>query len=82
AELEKYLFATTNPTLLLQLGLESEVRQVVGENKLEQILSTNRAVITQQVRIEMEALLEKYNSGIYVCEVIMQPAQAPDAVKS
>lgn len=82
ADLEKYLFANTNPTLLLQQALESAVRQVVGENKLEQILTTNRAVITQQVRKEMEALLEKYNSGIYVSEVIMQPAQAPDAVKS
>ncbi|MDE4978131.1 FtsH protease activity modulator HflK, partial [Francisella tularensis subsp. holarctica] len=50
-------------------------------NKLEQILTTYRAVITQQVRKEMEALLEKYTSGIYVSEVIMQPAQAPDAVK-
>ncbi|MFV9972511.1 MAG: FtsH protease activity modulator HflK [Francisella endosymbiont of Hyalomma asiaticum] len=82
ADLEKYLFANTNHTQLLQQALESAVRQVVGENKLEQILTTNRAVITQQVRKEMEALLKNYNSGIYINEVIMQPAQAPDAVKS
>ncbi|MFV9958927.1 MAG: FtsH protease activity modulator HflK [Francisella endosymbiont of Hyalomma scupense] len=82
ADLEKYLFANTNPTQLLQQALESAVRQVVGENKLEQILTTNRAIITQQVKKEIEALLKNYNSGIYINEVIMQPAQAPDTVKS
>ena len=80
--LQDYLFANADPTKLLQQALESAVRQVVGENKLEQILTTNRAVITQQVRKEMEALLKNYKTGIYVSEVIMQPAQAPDAVKS
>lgn len=81
-DLQKYLFSNTNPIQLLQQALESAVRQVVGENKLEQILTTNRAVITQQVRKEMEGLLKTYKTGIYVSEVIMQPAQAPDAVKS
>lgn len=82
ADLEAYLFANTDPTNLLQQALESSVRQVVGENKLEHILTTNRAAITQQVRKEMEGLLKTYKTGIYVSEVIMQPAQAPDAVKS
>jgi membrane protease subunit HflK len=82
SNLEDYLFANTDPTNVLQQALESSVRQVVGENKLEQILTTNRAVITVQVRKEMEDLLKLYKSGIYVSEVIMQPAQAPDAVKS
>ena len=82
SNLEDYLFANADPTNLLQQALESAVRQVVGENKLEQILTTNRAVITQQVKEEMEGLLKTYKTGIYVSEVIMQPAQAPDAVKS
>ena len=80
--LKDYLFANANPTKLLQQALESSVRQVVGGNKLEQILTTNRVVITEEVRKEMEGLLKKYKTGIYVSEVIMQPAQAPDAVKS
>jgi membrane protease subunit HflK len=82
SNLEDYLFANTDPTILLQQALESAVRQVVGENKLEQILTTNRAVITQDVKEDMEGLLKTYKTGIYVSEVIMQPAQAPDAVKS
>jgi len=79
--LEDFLFATDAPLKILEQSLESAIRQVVGESKLEQILTTNRSVITQQVRKELEELLNKYKTGIYISEVIMQPAQAPDAVK-
>lgn len=81
-DLEKYLFSNTEPTVLLQQALESAVRQVVGENKLQQILTTNRTVITESVRKEIEHLLKNYKVGIYISEVIMQPAKAPDAVKN
>ncbi len=80
--LENYLFATTSPELILRQSLESAVRQVVGENKLEKILTTSRTQITQEVQVELERLLKKYNSGILVNEVIMQPAKAPEEVKS
>ena len=82
SNLEDYLFANTNPQVLLQQSLESAVRQVIGESNLSDILTTQRAGITVKVRTEMEALLVTYKSGISVSEVIMQPAQAPDAVKS
>ena len=81
-DLEKYLFATTNPEQVLRQALESSVRQVVGENKLEKILTTSRTQITQEVQFELEKLLKKYQTGILVSEVIMQPAQAPAEVKS
>ena len=80
--LKDYLFATTSPKLILQQSLESAVRQVVGENKLEKILTTSRTQITQEVQIELERLLKKYRTGILVNEVIMQPAKAPEEVKS
>ncbi|WP_116963692.1 FtsH protease activity modulator HflK [Fastidiosibacter lacustris] len=82
ANLEKYLFATNNPELILRQSLESAVRQVVGENKLEKILTTSRTQITLEVQKELEKLLQKYQTGILVSEVIMQPAQAPSEVKS
>ncbi|QIV94703.1 FtsH protease activity modulator HflK [Allofrancisella frigidaquae] len=81
SNLEDYLFANTDPLQLLQQSLESAVRQVVGQSNLSDILTTKRAAIAIQVKDEMEALLRQYKSGIYVSDVIMQPAQAPDAVK-
>lgn len=82
SDLECYLFATTNPELILKQSLESAVRQVVGGNKLEKILTVSRAQITLQVQSELEKLLKQYNTGILVNEVIMQPAKAPTEVKS
>ena len=81
-DLARYLFATTNPELILKQSIESAVRQVVGGNKLEKILTVSRAQITLQVQAELEKLLKQYNTGILVNEVIMQPAQAPAEVKS
>ena len=81
-DLQKYLFETNNPELILRQSLESAVRQVVGGNKLEKILTTSRTQITLEVQRELEKLLTKYETGILVNEVIMQPAQAPTAVKS
>ena len=81
-DLANYLFATTNPELILKQSLESAVRQVVGGNKLEKILTVSRAKITMQVQTELEKLLKQYNAGILVNEVIMQPARAPTEVKS
>ncbi|MFZ9036147.1 MAG: FtsH protease activity modulator HflK [Francisellaceae bacterium] len=81
-DLKNYLFATNDPELILQQALESSVRQVVGENKLEKILTVSRAQITQEVEKELKKLLDKYKTGIAISEVIMQPAQAPAEVKS
>lgn len=80
--LEDYLFATNNPERILRQSLESAVRQVIGENKLEKILATSRTKITLEVQKELEKLLCKYKTGILINEVIMQPAQAPTEVKS
>lgn len=79
--LENYLFGTTDPVLVLQQALEASVRQVVGGNRLEDILTTNRTVITQEVKDSIEQLVKQYNAGIFISEVIMQPAQAPDEVR-
>jgi membrane protease subunit HflK len=79
---ENYLFNVVDPVNTLTQSLDSAVRQSIGQNQLDRILTTGRAQITEEVRQELETLLKSYNSGIAINEVVMQPAQAPDAVKS
>jgi len=81
-DLEDFFFKTNDPSKILQQSLESAVRQVVGENKLEKIMTTSRTQITQNVHSELERLLNKYETGILISEVIMQPAKAPEEVKN
>ena len=79
---ERYLFNVVNPVNTLSQALDSSVRQSIGQNQLDKILTTGRAQITGEVREELEILLKSYKTGIQVNEVVMQPAKAPDAVKS
>jgi membrane protease subunit HflK len=80
--LKQYLFSTTNPEVILKQSLESATRQVIGNNRLEKILTVSRAQITNQIQEELEKLMKEYKTGILISEVIMQPAQAPAEVKN
>lgn len=80
-DIKDYLFNTTNPKHLLSQALDSSVRQVIGQSKLQNILTVSRKEITQKVRKELTDLLDKYQAGIHINEVLMQPARPPEAVK-
>jgi len=79
---QNYLFNTVNPTELLSQALDSSVRQVIGQSELQNILTIDRKQITDKVQVELTSLLNKYQSGIEINEVLMQPARPPEAVKS
>lgn len=77
-----YLFEVQNAENILSQSLDSSVRQVIGQNELQKILTTNRTQIATAVQAELEALMKKYQTGLYIKDVVMQPAKAPDQVKS
>ncbi|GAB4393604.1 MAG: FtsH protease activity modulator HflK [Gammaproteobacteria bacterium] len=76
-----YLFNVVNPDGSLQQAMASALRQVVGHSKLDDVLTTGRAVVRQSVREQLERILKIYNTGIQVMDVAMQPATAPEEVK-
>ena len=79
--IQSFLFNVSDPVNALNQALEASVRNVVGANNLEDILTTNRAIITNEVRSNVEKLMKRYKSGVQIIEVIMQPAQAPNEVR-
>lgn len=81
SNLEDYLFNVVNPVDTLGQSLDSAVRQVIGHSVLNDILTTGRAAIADQVRVQLQALMAQYKTGIEVVDVTMQPATAPDPVK-
>lgn len=76
-----YLFSVTNPTESLQQATASALRQVIGNTNLEQVLTTGREKIRQQVQDQIAQILVRYHTGLLVTDVAMQPAKAPDEVK-
>ena len=78
---QDYLYNTVNPRELMSQALDSAVRQVIGKSELQKILTISRKHITDQVETELNKLLKRYQAGISINEVIMQPARPPEAVK-
>jgi membrane protease subunit HflK len=81
SDLEDYLFNVDDPVDTLAQSLDSSVRQVIGHSVLNDILTTGRAAIADKVRLQLQALMEQYKTGVEVVDVTMQPAAAPEPVK-
>ena len=77
-----YLFHLARPEFSLKEVIRSALRNVVGHTKLDDVLTKGRALVASQIRDQITAALDEYNSGLALIEVAMQPATPPEAVKS
>ncbi len=77
-----YLFQDRDPDKTIQDATETSVRQVVGKNKLDFILTEGRGAIAIQIKDTIQELLNLYKTGLVVTSVNMQPAKPPEAVKA
>jgi membrane protease subunit HflK len=78
---EAFLFNVKDPIGSMQQATDSAMRQVVGAETLERILTTGRAEIRQKISDSITAMLQKYNSGLMLVDLAMQPAKVPDPVR-
>jgi membrane protease subunit HflK len=56
------------------------MREVVGQNRLDLILTKDRALIGAQAKVLIQQILDAYGAGIRVREVRMQPVSPPQEV--
>ncbi|MSP53533.1 MAG: FtsH protease activity modulator HflK [Gammaproteobacteria bacterium] len=82
ADPKDFLFNVSNPDNSLQQATASALRQVIGSTTLDEVLTSGRAVVRQNVVKQLEATLALYRTGIEISDVALQPAQAPEEVKS
>lgn len=76
-----YLFNVVNPQESLQQATASALRQVIGHTNLDDVLTSGREKIRQQVHALITNILQNYQTGIIVTDVTIQPAKAPEEVK-
>jgi membrane protease subunit HflK len=79
---QAYLFNVANPSQSLQEATASSLRQVIGNTTLDEVLTTGRATVRQEVVDQLKKVLAPYNSGIEITDVALQPAKAPTEVKA
>jgi membrane protease subunit HflK len=79
---EAFLFNLRDPEGTLQDVTASAIREIVGKNDLNYILTDGRLDIASRALDLLQTTLDSYNTGITVYEVNMQEAQFPEEVQA
>lgn len=76
-----YLFSVTNADDSLGQSLESAIRYVVGHSVMDDVLTSGRELVRQQVWESLEQIIEPYNLGLIIVDVNFKDARPPEQVK-
>ena len=77
-----YLFNTRAPDASVTQAAESAMREVDGRKAMDSVLFESKAEIAEAVRNSMQAMLDRYSTGIEVMSVAIQNAQPPQQVQA
>lgn len=80
-----YLFNVYNVPKTVKDATEASIREVVGKNNIDEILTTGKYEVQQETKKLLQRILDKYKAGIMVVAVQLQdvhpPAQVMQAFK-
>ena len=75
-----YLFKIVAPELTVREAAEASLRTVVGRNMIDETLTTGKFVIQEETKLQLQSILDKYQSGIHVVAVQLQDVSPPKEV--
>jgi membrane protease subunit HflK len=78
----EYLFNVRDPDATLRQATESAVREIVGKNKLDFVITEGRLEVAARAEKLMQDVLDGYATGILVVKLNMQDAQPPQQVQA
>ena len=77
--LAHYHFNVDETPVAVRAVAESAMREIIGKNELEKIITTERLSITLAVKNLMQEILDEYEAGVEIDEVQLQKADPPEA---
>lgn len=77
---EHFLFNVQNPEGTIKAVAESAMREVIGRNNIQPILTGARQNIEQGVHELMQKTLDSYGAGVRITQVQMQKVDPPSQV--
>jgi len=77
-----YLFNTANPEVTLKDATESALRESIGRQKMDFVITEGRASISDDVQKLTQEILNLYKTGLTIAEVNIRQAKPPEAVKA
>ena len=78
---KNYLFSVPDPTNSLRQATDSALRSVIGNSRMDDILTSGREIVRQSTREELEAIIEPYKLGLAIVDVNFKDARPPEQVK-
>ncbi len=78
---QAFAFEVFDPDLTLEQTAETAIREVVGNNDMDLIITEGRAVVGSATKEIMQEILDNYNTGLNVLQVNMDEAQPPEEVQ-
>ena len=78
---ENFLFNVRDPGLVLRQVSESAVREIVGKNDMDFILTEGRSQIASKIGVLAQEILDRYKTGLIITRFTLQSAKAPAQVQ-
>ncbi len=75
-----YLFNVQNPDQAVKAIAESAMREVIGRNDLQPIITEGRKIVEQDAQALIQTTVDAYGTGILITQVQLQKADPPDQV--
>ena len=76
----QYLFNVRRPHKLIRDSAETVIRGITGSKKIDEALTTGKAEIQILAKDQIQALLDKYQSGLQIVTVQLQDVHPPEQV--
>lgn len=76
-----YLFKVRNADETLRDVSESAMRQVVGDRTVNEVLTVGRAEIATEMERMLQQIVNEYEMGLSIDQVVLQDVNPPDPVK-
>ena len=77
----QYLFKVKNVEAMLRDIAEASMRAVVGDHSVNEVLTTGRQKVATESKILLQALADRYETGVDIQQVVLQDVNPPDPVK-
>lgn len=77
---QKYLFNMRDPELSIKSVAEAAMREVIGRNKLDDILTTAQSKIAEDTKTIMQQIFDEYDAGVQIVAVNLSRPDVPQPV--
>jgi membrane protease subunit HflK len=77
----KFLFKVRDPIQTFRAMTEAVVRQVVGDASVDEVITFGRAALASDAMTDLQKLVDTYELGLEVNQLIFQDVNPPDPVK-